>query len=49
MLESMHHENSALTWTTRDLREVFDVLRVDPGPDFAGPVQEYTVCRNIQS
>ena len=43
LLESMHHEDSALTWTTRDLREVFDILRVDPGPNFNGPVVDAPV------
>ena len=40
VLESMDRDDSELTYTTRDLRDVFNTLRVDPGPNFDGPVQD---------
>ena len=43
LLETMDRDDSELTYTTRDLRDVFIILRVNPGSNFDGPVLDAPV------
>ena len=40
VLESMDRDDSELSYSTSDLCDVFNTLRVNPGPNFDGPVQD---------